>query len=165
MRTVCFALLSAVAMFVLTGCGQQGPEIAKASGVVTLGGAPLANARIMFHPIEGGARMSYGTSDESGNFSMSTFGMNDGALVGKHKVTVSKVDLPEEATQIDVEALKKGGYTGGGMPGYEGMMGIGEKKATEVEQQIPEKYSDKNKSQIEVEVTASGPNEFSLNLE
>ena len=117
---------AAVAICVLVGCGKgDGPALAPATGVVTLDGKPLENARVMFHPKEKAARYSYASTDASGRFQMSTFGMNDGALVGAHTVTISKVDMPEEATKIDVEALKKGGYTGGGMPGYESMMGLG----------------------------------------
>jgi hypothetical protein len=51
------------------------------------------------------------------------------------------------------------------MPGYEGMMGMGGTKKTEAQQLIPEKYADQKTSGIEVEVTADGDNEFTLNLE
>ncbi len=74
--------------------------------------------------------------------------------------------MPEEATKIDVEALKKGGYTGGGMPGYESMMGLGSGgKAPVAKQEVPKKYSDENSSQIDAVVTEEGPNEFTFNLE
>jgi predicted small lipoprotein YifL len=158
-----FAL--AIALCVLIGCGQQGPTVVPASGVVTYEGEPVEGARVMFHPQGEGARSSYGTTDASGRFKLSTFGMNDGALLGKHVVTVSKVEMPDEATKIDVEALKKGGYAGGGMPGYEKMMGVGGAEKVEVEQQIPEKYADRKTSGIEVEVTLDGENEFAFNLE
>ena len=126
MRRTWGGVAAAVAICVLVGCGKgDGPALAPATGVVTLNGKPLENARVMFHPKEKAARYSYASTDADGRFQMSTFGMNDGALVGSHTVTISKVDMPDEATKIDVEALKKGGYAGGGMPGYESMMGLG----------------------------------------
>ncbi len=75
---------AAVAICVLVGCGKgDGPALAPATGVVTLDGKPLENARVMFHPKEKAARYSYASTDASGRFQMSTFGMNDGALVGR----------------------------------------------------------------------------------
>ncbi len=166
MRRPWGGVVAAVSICVLIGCGKSdGPALAPAKGVVTLDGKPLASARVSFHPKDKAARYSYGTTDADGRFQMSTFGMNDGALVGSHTVTISKVDLPEEATKIDVEALKSKGYGGGGMPGYESMMGLGGGKKLEIKQEVPKKYSDKEASEIEAVVTVEGPNEFTFNLQ
>jgi hypothetical protein len=92
---------------------------------------------------------------------LSTFGVNDGALIGSHTVVISKVDQPGGAT--DVEAMK--GPMGQGTPGYGAMMGLGAGAKVEVKQEVPKKYSDKKSSQLEAVVTKEGPNEYTFNLE
>ena len=159
--------VSAVFMVcLLTGCTKKSDvPLAPASGVVTLNGKPLENARVNFYPKESSSRFSYGTTDAEGRFKLSTFGVNDGGLIGSHTVTISKVDLPSEAGKIDIEKLKKQGYSGGGMPGYESMMGLGGKPKAEIKDQVPAKYSDKASSTLEASITAEGPNEYNFNLE
>ncbi|HID77048.1 MAG TPA: carboxypeptidase regulatory-like domain-containing protein [Planctomycetaceae bacterium] len=165
MRIVRKVCVLAVALCVLVGCAEEGPQVVPVTGVVTYQGKPVEGARVMFHPLEGGARSSHGTTDAEGRFELSTFGMNDGALVGRHVVTISKVDLPEEGTAVDVEALQKGGYAAGGMPGYEKMMGPGAGgRGTQPKSELPPKYADRKASGIEVEVTVDGENEFTFNL-
>lgn len=165
MRTVWAGLASALAVCVLSGCGgPDTPPVAAAGGVVTYKGAPVEGARIMFHPVEGGARTSYGTTDASGRFKMSTFGTGDGALLGRHKVAISKVDVAEkQLSQQDIDAMQKRGISA--MPGYDSMMGVGGKTAEKPKMLIPEKYADKEQSGIEAEVVADGANEFTFNLE
>jgi hypothetical protein len=165
MRFLSFSGVAVLACSLFGGCNQADlPPLANASGVVNLDGKPLQDARVIFHPVDGGARMSYGTTDSSGTFKLSTFGMNDGGLIGRHRVAISKIDTPVDGPKIDVKKLQEGGYASGGFPGYESQMGIGG-TAKGPKQEIPEKYSDKEKSQIEVEITAAGPNDFSFNLE
>jgi hypothetical protein len=163
MRNAWVGFASALAVCIFVGCSKEGPAIAPASGVVTFNGQPLEGARVMFHPQGEGARFSHGTTDANGNFKLSTFGMNDGALVGSHKVTITKVEQPADAPKFDPAKLKESGYAG--MEGYEKMMGMGKSKAVEPEAQIPEKYGDVATSNMEVEVTTDGPNEYTFNLE
>ena len=72
----------------LSGCGPQSPPTAKVEGVVTLDGKPIEGAAVVFTPPEG--RMATGATDSSGRFLLSTFKQGDGALLGQHRVTVSK---------------------------------------------------------------------------
>ncbi len=149
----------------LTGCTKKtSVPLAPASGVVTLNGKPLENARVNFYPKESSSRFSYGTTDAEGRFKLSTFGVNDGAIIGAHTVTISKVDSATEG-KVDLEKLKKTGYYGDGMPGYESMMGLGGKPKIEVKNEVPAKYSDKASSTLEASITAEGPNEYNFNLE
>ena len=165
MRTVWAGLASALAVCVLSGCGGGGdtPAVASAGGVVTLKGAPVEGARVMFHPTAGGARTSYGTTDASGKFKMSTFGVNDGALLGHHKVTIVKAEIAtEKMSQADIEAMKQRGTSA--MPGYDQMMGPGgAKESAKPKMLIPDTYADKDKTTLEADVAADGPNEFTFN--
>ena len=141
----------------ICGCTKPPAELAKATGVVTLDGVPVAEAKIMFHPTAGGARTSYGTTNEKGEFKASTFGMYDGALVGHHQVTITKVDT---ATQAKVDP--KQGYMGGG---YDQMMAP-KNLAKNVKPGfvIPSKYSAKETSGIEVDVVKGEANNFPFDL-
>ena len=141
----------------ICGCSKPPADLAKATGVVTLDGVPVAEAKIMFHPTAGAARTSYGTTNEKGEFKASTFGMYDGALVGHHQVTITKVDT---STQAKVDP--KQGYMGGG---YDQMMAP-KNLAKNVKPGfvIPAKYSAKETSGIEVDVVKGETNNFPFDL-
>ena len=68
------------------GCGSNS-KMAAVSGSVTYRGQPLANAQVNFAPVAGGP-IATGQTDASGKFQLGTMSINDGALVGKHKVSV-----------------------------------------------------------------------------
>lgn len=73
---------------VLTGCGEGGTEkTGKVSGTLTYKSAPLANVVVTFTPVTG--RPATGETDASGKFSLSSFGKSDGAVLGKHKISIT----------------------------------------------------------------------------
>lgn len=157
-----FAAL-AVGFLVGAGCGSGGlPPMARSTGTVTYQGAPVEGAKVMFHPVDGGARSSYGVTDSEGKFTMSTFGLNDGALLGKQKVTIAKGDTSEFEQMNSSELVNSGGYGGSDM--YEKMMAKS-RKGDVAKHLLPEKYAHKLKSGIEIEVSDSGENDFTFNLE
>jgi len=141
---------------VLSGCGS--PEnIAPASGVVTLDGKPVSDGRVMFHPVDG-SRSSHATTNEKGEFKVSTFGVHDGGLVGRHLVTVTKIDT---SSQIKIDP--KEGYMGAS---YEKMMSPEAlKQNIKPKQTLPIKYATKETSGIELEIIKGQANNFPLNLE
>jgi hypothetical protein len=82
-----FSLSIAAICVSFMGC-NQGPQFVPVTGKVTFQGKPLAGAEIVFQPASGSPAM--GRTDDQGNFSLSTFGDQDGAIVGDYKVTVVK---------------------------------------------------------------------------
>lgn len=76
-----------VLALVTAGCGGVGGNTAKTKGKVLVGGEPMANLNVVFQPTEG--RPATGKTDAQGVFTLTTFNLNDGALVGKHKVGVT----------------------------------------------------------------------------
>lgn len=74
----------------ILGCGQSSdrPETGEVSGVVTLDGDPLPEARVVFAPTEGG-QSSEATTDANGHYELVYRGDEMGAKVGEHKVYVS----------------------------------------------------------------------------
>jgi hypothetical protein len=84
---IAFGLL----LVLLAGCGQSGPELAPAQGVVLLDDRPLSDAAVTFQPVDGGPVAS-GVTDAKGRFSLQTTN-RPGALVGEHRVTIVKQEM------------------------------------------------------------------------
>lgn len=98
-RTMVFGL--ALAMLLTIGCGKSGttPTV-KVTGTVTFSGAPVAGAVVGFTPEQG--RPASGTTDASGKFTLSTFETGDGAVLGKHAVTITdSAEAQDEGGEVD----------------------------------------------------------------
>jgi hypothetical protein len=159
-RNYCLGIaIVAVCSAMLGGCGSGGrAPLAKTTGVVKFDGQPVEGVKVTFLPKESTAMFSHGTTDKEGKFTMSTYGLNDGAIVGKHNVIVSKVEVSEE-NKLDPAEMSKTGYGGAG---YQNMMGPGKKK--EAKNELPKKYTDAKTSGIEVTVELGQNNEVPINL-
>ncbi len=135
----CVALIALCLVLGVAGCGGGAdvPETAPASGVVLYQGEPVDEAEVAFHP-EGEGHPAIGRTDAEGRFVLTTYSSADGAVPGKHTVTVQV--MPE-----------------GALPGME----------TEAAgaAAIPEKYADPSASPLTVEVKPGEKNEFKLELE
>lgn len=88
-----------LALTLLGGCGwKRDPVLAPASGTVTNAGKPLAHVLVRFMPAERGIPpewLSEATTDDTGRFVLVT-SRGPGAVVGKHRVTVSEGAVPDE---------------------------------------------------------------------
>jgi len=100
--------------------------MAPVTGKVTLDGKPIEGAMVSFHMIDDpGARPGAGLTNADGEFQVTTWKISDGGLVGKHRVTISKVMSPMspggdeyelfpaeyvsvERTKLEVEVTKLG---------------------------------------------------------
>jgi hypothetical protein len=60
-------------------------------GIVRMDGKPLANARIVLHPVDerAGIPRPVGTSDANGAFELRTYSASDGAPEGDYRATIS----------------------------------------------------------------------------
>jgi hypothetical protein len=87
-----FVLL--IAAILLTGCGTGGDfPTAPTRGRVLCEGKPVPHVMIFFEPIETGksaivGRSGFAVAKEDGSFEISSYGTNDGAVIGKHRVRV-----------------------------------------------------------------------------
>lgn len=148
----CAALL-AVAM--TAGCGgDSGPKTVPVTGVVIYKGQPVAEASVSFLG-DGTTRPAVGITDDSGTFILTTSRSGDGAVPGKHAVTVSKT----------VEPPKK--EASGGSISMEEAALAAQKPAEESKTLylVPEKYSMPDSSGLSVEVKEGEDNHFELKLE
>jgi hypothetical protein len=114
------------------GCGPNLPAVAPVKGTVTWRGLPVVGAAVMFMP--GNGRPATGTTDADGHFHLSTFGQVDGALLGHHKVSITKSVPISDAPYAPERS------------------------------EIPPNYANTATSGLEVDVTAAGPNDFPFEL-
>ncbi|MCA9028256.1 MAG: hypothetical protein KDA86_23800 [Planctomycetaceae bacterium] len=91
----CFCLISLLSSLLASGCGSGLKEFdtAETTGVVTCNGQPVANVRVYFAPKSTGTntlagKSGWDTTNEDGTFVISTYGDEDGAVIGTHNVSV-----------------------------------------------------------------------------
>ena len=131
------ALVVVTAMLVTlnNGCGDGRPRTYPAGGSVTYGGRAVAGAQVMFLPEAGPPATAI--TDESGEYQLRTFVAGDGAVPGRHRVTITKnVALPAEP----------------------------DNPYPETRNELPAKYARPDRSGLTAEVTADGQNEFDFQL-
>ena len=143
-RATRLALAAVVLALPAWGCGKAKPATAPVTGRVLLDGKPVADAAVMFEPIAGGVP-ARGSTGGDGSFTLSTFARDDGALVGRHRVSISKfVTEGVAANEFGLEAA----------PGPPGL----QPKAA-----LPARYADPKTSGLEATVEAGGTSvEFTL---
>ncbi len=171
-----FWLVSGVCLALVIGC-QRGtggrPGTVPVAGKVTYKGKPVAGAQVTFMAKQGGARAAGGTTDPQGNYKLTTFESNDGAVLGAHTVTISKA-APVAGGQMTGSLIPPGGAGGAGAGNEQkadylkAMKAVGTgtpAKSEGGEDSIPAKYADPKASGLERTVTKEGPNTFNLDLE
>ncbi len=136
----------------LAGCGGSNhPAVYAVRGVVTYEGEPVQGALVTFHG-DHAPRLATGTTDNEGRFQLSTFGLNDGAVPGRHRVTIRK---------MEIDGLDESAIPGDSMDDVLENPG-GVVRATH---QLPEKYADPARSDLQVTVSDTEENVFTLVLE
>ncbi len=152
-----------LAVLGILGCGGGAKRLdtVLVSGTVTLDGAPVEGARVVFAPTSGGGVAASGTTDASGRYKLTTRDPNDGALPGSYAVMISKTEAEKSPA---TEAIKPG------MSDEEAMKasmeahlksGEAEPKFTE---KLPAKYKAPATSGFKAEVTKGGKSEFNFEL-
>ncbi len=131
------------------GCGNQEYPVQSARGKVVCNGKPVTSGSVLFTPMgkpnssETG-KPAVATVSSDGTFVLSTFGRFDGAIVGKHSVQYSGSE------EEDAEAEPEGDDEN-----------IKTAKRPRKKQSAPQCVQN---GEIIVEVTASGPNDFMVEL-
>jgi hypothetical protein len=129
------------------------------SGKVLLDGKPIEGVMVQFLN-KTSPRTAMGVTDASGQFKLTTYDTNDGAVVGDHIVTMTKqgsggamnAELPSPA--VNPEEWKKQ---------YEEKM-FKSRQQGPVPSQLPSKYGDPKTSGISRQVIEGDPNVFTFEL-
>lgn len=147
-----------VAGIVLVGC-SKGPTVTfktyPVKITITQRGQPLPGADVRLHPLDENGRGAQGKTDMSGVATMRSFGegnaMAEGAMAGKYKVLVSKVDVPATPEGEDYDKLQA-------------QQAAADTYASAPKPLLPPKYNSWQDTPFECEVQASGPNEFTFDI-
>ena len=146
----------------LTGCNQgDRPTIVRASGKVTLNGAPVAGASVSFQPV-GGGRPCGGVTNAQGIYEITSYEQNDGAPVGEHRVAIIKIAgegarKPAEAAPAEDPSMALSDISGPGETEAPA-------KQPETTYLVPQKYSDPATSGLTVNVPAEGSDKLDFEL-
>jgi len=157
---VCSCLL-ALSLFGISaiGCGGgvERPPTYPVSGTVMYNGSPVAGATVSFL-CDGASRAATGVTNAEGEFVLSTYAANDGAVAGVHKITVTKADPDAPAPAFDESAA--------GDPLAMAKVMEQEEAAADEEKKplIPVKYADSNTSGLMETVSDADENVFVLQL-
>jgi hypothetical protein len=142
------------------GCGASTrPDLSPVKGKVTYQGKAVNDATVVFL-CPGAPRPAIGTTDDQGNFQLTTYEANDGAMIGMHTVTVKKyasqTETAEPVPQNPKEMAKA----------IEKSMHQSAQVATQAEDSrslLPEKYAQMKTSGLEIEVVL-GENVIDIEL-
>lgn len=151
-------LLVAMTGLVAAGCGSEGrtgsDPVFPVSGVVTYRGQPVAGADVTFFNAEKN-RSAFGRTNDKGEYKLTTFNANDGAVEGQHAVTVMKLEAgPEAAAVADIES-----------PEYVPPAFGQSTEPKPPKSELPEKYADLATSELTATIKPDGPNVVNLKLE
>lgn len=100
MNSLRLLLCAGLVLLGVAGCGSSGEHgVASAGGTVTLDGKPVPELVVTFTPQAAAGstnpgKSATGRTDAEGKFTLSTYNMGDGAIVGTHQVTVN-LDGPD----------------------------------------------------------------------
>ena len=144
LRRLRWASIMALIMALVMGCSDAGPQLAPVTGRVFLDGEAVADAGVLFTPTHKGPSASASTNAE-GWFRLQT-GSADGALVGNHRVVISKAET--HGISADAEGLS-GAVSDGGWQFIE---------------HLPARYSRPNTSGLTADVVANTENEITFEL-
>ena len=129
-------IVASMVLVALVGCGgSDRSETVPVQGQVLYRGQPVAEAQVMFLPEND--RPANATTDAEGKFVLTTFETGDGAVVGAHRVSITKM-APRDPQSSDPYAMPKS--------------------------LLPPRYGQPMSSGLTAEVTSSGPNDFTFEL-
>ncbi|QDU90773.1 hypothetical protein Pla175_41860 [Pirellulimonas nuda] len=95
MRTT-LAGVALLGIVLCSGCG--GASMGDVSGTVSFNGAPVTGVVVYFRPVPppgesyAATKAAFGEVDSQGQYRLTTTNANDGAAVGKHKVSITSSD-------------------------------------------------------------------------
>ena len=167
-KTVRESSLVCTVLFFSFGCSESGQiPVARTSGVVTYQGNPVEDADVIFVP-EGISRTASGRTNASGEFSITTYNTDDGAVVALNTILVVKEvqasSAPPDMSKIgvDEDRGKKA------MAEYQKKMLNTPMNAKAKKESgpalIPRKYSDLKSTPLKLSVVAGGKNHFKIEL-
>ena len=118
------------------------------TGTVLYNGKPVEGAVVAFRGDQA-LKLATGKTDSQGRFGLTTHKQGDGAVAGRHQVTVSRfvVEGGTDTGPISMEEAAKN-----------------PQPASQPRNELPKKYADPARPQLEFTVSPEGPNDFTIHL-
>jgi hypothetical protein len=156
--------LAALLLLAIAGCGggSEQLEVVPVSGVVMYKGNPVSGAQVSF-VAEGSPRPATGVTNDKGEFQLSTYDVNDGAVPGEHTITVAKFQSQAAAAAPAMDSREMLSRPGSMLDGYRQTVGD-PRTAKGPQSELPEKYSKPESSGLKETVKKDGENRFVLQL-
>ncbi|MDR1964623.1 MAG: carboxypeptidase-like regulatory domain-containing protein [Planctomycetaceae bacterium] len=134
---------------IFTGCSHKGKlrGLVPCCGTVTLDGTVVADAQVLFLPVQESLRVASGKTNAQGQFVLSSLTTNDGIMPGEYCVTIIRI---EKTGTVRKPVINEFGESV--MP------------PPETRNVLPERYADKTTSDIKVTVPASGDKNIKIEL-
>jgi len=145
----------------ICGCGEgsQSPEpVYPVSGVILLKGQPVVGADVTFMNSEK-KRSAFGRTNEKGEYRLTTFASNDGAVEGQVVVTVSKT--PPAADTAPVADIDSPDY----QPPVVDFRPQAAAKKTKAKPELPERYASTATTTLIAMVAKDRENKLNFDLE
>jgi len=141
-------------VLLFAGCGGSAvdpdrTETVPVTGTVTHNGEPVEGASVTFMAQSADGRGASGTTDASGEFTLTTFEPGDGAIPGSYRVKIAKTVVEGGPSEEEYQAAAARGMT---LP------------QPEAKEMLPVKYKDVNTSQLTAEVKEDDDKEFDFAL-
>ncbi|HEX6960596.1 MAG TPA: hypothetical protein VF175_01920 [Lacipirellula sp.] len=151
--------LFAVLLASSVGCGGSGDQLPRAqvTGTVTLNGEPVPAATILFRPASG--RAGRGKVENGVIVEASTYGINDGIVLGTHKIAVQPIPEVVPITGSRMDEPSTPGKSTQTLPSYAADLRPARAKPAG----IPAKYQDPDRSGLSAEITEDN-SELTLEL-
>lgn len=151
----------AASIALVWGCGGGEFPLADAKGKVICGGQPVAGGSVTFSPVEAAAGVKTGKAATAsvgpdGTFVLTTERSFDGAVVGKHRVQYTPLEEGAEE-EADEETMAEESTRATAVQRAENAKRLQQRAARKRQQCV-------QRSEIIVEVTADGPNDFTIEL-
>ena len=147
------SLLAVCLLLTVSGCGGGGdrPAVTPVSGTVKFKGVPQSGAIVTFSTANS-PRTAVGICNANGEFKLTTFDTDDGAIPGSHLVTI--VNKPSaEAVPLSPEQYLKAVESG-----------KGKIPRMDIDDKIPAKYGEAGESGLKRDVIAGETNVFNFDL-
>jgi hypothetical protein len=162
MKYVVVALLVGAVCVVSGGCsGSNRPATAPVRGTVTFRGKPVVGATLSFL-CQGAPRHAIGTTDAAGNYRLTTFEPNDGAVIGTHVVTIEKFSIGPQESFPEIDPSMGPAAMAAALKKAEQATLEARQKAERMPSELPKKYSHRATSDLQKEVV---PGDNVINIE
>ncbi len=148
-------LFCCVLLLSLVGCGSEKidrPPVYKVRGKITFQGKPVKGADVTFMSRTAN-RSAFGKTDENGEYQLTTFTVNDGAVEGKQEVTV--VEIPPIAPTAAIPDVENAAYE---------PPKPNEELKTAPKSSLPQRYADPATSGLIAVVNKDGENVVDFDL-